>query len=89
MKTTIICPLGSKCEEAIEGAVHRCAWYIQLQGRDPQSGKEVDEWRCAMSWLPILLIENAREVKSVAAAAESSRNVVADALENIDLRRLT
>ena len=83
MEVKIFCPLGSQCEEAKDGAIHRCAWYTKLMGNDPQTGKPVDDWGCAMAWTPILLIENASAVRSVAAAAESSRNVVAEALEGM------
>lgn len=88
METKIVCPLGAECEKAVDGAVERCAWYIELAGKHPQTGEDVKEWGCSMAWLPVLLIENAREVKSVAAAAESSRNVVADAIEKVAYRRI-
>ncbi len=73
------CPLGAKCEEVkeVEGrqVLLRCPWYIQLRGADPQ-GVERDEWACAIAWLPVLLIENAKEVRQGAAATESFRNEV-------------
>jgi len=56
METRFICPLGAKCEEARDGAIHRCAWYTKVVGKDPQSESSFDEWRCAMAWLPILLV---------------------------------
>ena len=56
LKTVMTCPLGSKCEEIKDNAIHRCMWYIKLAGMDPTTGKEVDEHGCAMSWMPILLI---------------------------------
>ena len=54
-----------------------CLWWIQLRGTHPQTGQELDEYDCAVRWLPILLIENAKEVRQGAAAIESFRNVVA------------
>ena len=54
----------------------KCTFWIQLRGMHPQTGQEVDEWNCAISWLPILLIENAKEVKQGAAATENFRNVM-------------
>ncbi len=73
------CPLlKGDCVEA------RCLWWVHLRGKNPQTGAEIDTPGCAIGWLPILLIENAQEVRQAAAAVESSRN------ENVDgLRRLT
>ncbi len=53
---------------------HNCEWYIQLQGKHPNTGQDINEWGCAMAWMPILLIENAKEVRQGAAATESFRN---------------
>lgn len=74
MQTIISCPLGHKCEEAKDGAVHRCAWFVQLRGRNPNTGDEVDEHGCAMAWMPVLLVENARVTQGTTAAVESFRN---------------
>ena len=53
-----------------------CAWFTQLRGTHPNTGAEIDEWGCAVAWLPVLLIENAKETRQTAAAVESFRNVV-------------
>ncbi len=66
-----LCPLLK--EECIQ---FKCAFWTQLRGTHPQSGAEIDEWSCAIAWLPILLIENAKEIKQGAAATESFRNVM-------------
>lgn len=63
------CPFLKKA--CIEG---RCRWYIQLLGTDPQKGEPVDKWGCAVEFLPVLVIENAKEVRQTAAAVESARN---------------
>lgn len=60
IETRIICPLGSKCEEIKDAVLMRCAWYTKLVGKDPQSEQEIDEWRCAIAWLPIMQIEVAQ-----------------------------
>lgn len=54
-----------------------CAWFTQLRGTHPNTGAEIDEWGCAVAWLPVLLIENAKETRQTAAAVESFRNIVA------------
>ena len=51
-----------------------CAWFVQMRGIDPNSGKEVDEYSCGIAWLPMLLVENAAQSRSTGAAVESFRN---------------
>ena len=51
-----------------------CLWFTQIRGEDPQTGRDIDEWSCAVSWLPMLLIENSKQGRSTAAAVESFRN---------------
>ncbi len=70
------CPLLDK--ECIQ---FKCAFWTQLRGKNPQTGSEIDEWACAVAWLPILLIENAKEVRQGAAATESFRNAVMKQVE--------
>lgn len=79
---SLTCPLGHKCEEVVGGEIRRCAWFVQLAGTNPQTGAEIDEHGCAMSWMPILLVENARVSRGTSAAVESFRNemVVANRL---------
>lgn len=52
----------------------KCAWFTQVRGVHPQTGQEVDEWGCAVTWLPVLLIENAQQSRQAGAAVESFRN---------------
>jgi len=74
------CPLGAKCEEVkIEDSqpvLYRCPWHVKVRGRNNNTGEELDEWRCAMAWLPILTINTANETRQGAAATESFRNEV-------------
>lgn len=51
-----------------------CSWFTQLRGKNPQTGAEVDEWGCAITWLPMLLIENSQQQRQTGAAVESFRN---------------
>lgn len=74
VKTVLTCPLGHKCEEVKDGAIHRCAWFVQLAGQNPQTGEVVDEKGCAMSWMPVLSVENSRVSRGTSAAVESFRN---------------
>lgn len=47
-----------------------------MRGMDPNTGKEVDEWGCAIAWLPLMLVENSQQSRHTSAAIESFRNEV-------------
>lgn len=74
LEVDIICPLGGKCEEVVGGKIHRCAWYVELEGENPQNGMLIKESKCAMAWQPILMVEGSRETGRVAASVQSLRN---------------
>jgi len=63
------CPLLDK--ECIKT---KCVWFVKLRGHDPNSGKEVDDWNCAIAWMPMLNINIANEARKTCAATESFRN---------------
>lgn len=63
------CPLiKKKCVE------HKCKWYNQIIGTDPNTGTDVNKWDCAIAWLPMLLIEGTMVGNQTGAAIESFRN---------------
>lgn len=64
------CPLNKfePCKEL------ECAWFMKLAGKNPQKDEEIEEWGCAVAWMPILLVENARVSFQTGAAVESFRN---------------
>lgn len=47
---------------------------MQVRGKHPQSGEEIDEWGCSIVWTPFLLIENSKLQRETGAAVESFRN---------------
>lgn len=51
-----------------------CGWFTQVRGTNPNTGEAVDSWGCAVTWLPMLLIENAQQSRQTGAAVESFRN---------------
>jgi hypothetical protein len=63
------CPLIKKDCMGIQ-----CSWFTQMRGINPNTGKEVDEWGCAVTWLPMLLVENSQQQRQTGAAVESFRN---------------
>lgn len=65
------CPLlKKKCIE------HKCAWYTHVRGLNPNTGQEMDEWLCAITWMPLMAIEIAQKENQTGAAVESFRNEV-------------
>lgn len=72
------CPLNNfePCKQM------ECAWFTQIRGTNPNTGKEVDEWSCAIAWLPVLLIENSQQQRQTGAAVESFRNEMVKANES-------
>jgi hypothetical protein len=58
-----------------------CAWFMQVRGKNPNTGEETDEWGCSMAWLPILTIENSQQQRQTGAAVESFRNEMVKANE--------
>ena len=63
------CPLiGKDCIQM------QCSWFTQVRGMHPQTGEETDEYGCAVTWLPLMMIENSNQQRKTGAAIESFRN---------------
>lgn len=71
------CPLNNfePCKQL------ECAWFLKIQGTNPNSGKDVEEWGCSIAWLPVLMIENSQQQRQTGAAVESFRNEMVKANE--------
>lgn len=80
MDIVYTCPLGSECETAKDGKLHRCRWFVKLRGKDPQSEQELDEFRCAMEWMPVLQVEHSLFERQTGAAVESMRNATVESV---------
>jgi hypothetical protein len=76
LKQGTFCPLIK--EDCIQ---IKCAWFAQVRGINPNTGKEVDEWGCSISWMPMLMIENSQQQRQTGAAVESFRNEMVKANE--------
>ena len=78
-----VCPiLKAVC---IEG---RCKWWKHVVGKNPQTGRDVDEYDCAISWLPVLMLEVAQKEFQTGAAVESLRNEAVKAAREISVGAL-
>lgn len=71
------CPLLKK-----ECIGTKCAWFTRVQGYDTNTGNEVDEYQCAIAWMPMLMVENSGQQRQTGAAVESFRNEMVKANEN-------
>lgn len=60
----------------------KCAWYMQVRGMNPNTGEDIDEWGCAVTWMPIMTIENSQQQRHTSSAVESFRNEVVKANES-------
>lgn len=57
-----------------------CPLYVNVRGKHPQTGIDVDDWGCSFSWLPAIQIEAVKVFSEgttgIQAATESLRNEV-------------
>jgi hypothetical protein len=83
LKSGDFCPLiGSECVNL------KCKWFTQIRGTNPNTGEPVDEWDCAVKWVPFLVIESSQQSRQTGAAVESLRNeIVKGNKETQDLYR--
>jgi hypothetical protein len=58
-----------------------CSWFIEVKGKHPQTGTDMNEWGCAMAWMPVMMIENSQQQRHTGAAVESFRNEMVKANE--------
>ena len=47
---------------------------MKVAGTNPNTGEPLEDWGCAITWIPVMLIENGRQQNSTAVAVESFRN---------------
>lgn len=64
----LLCPFWQK---PMEDVCHKCPFWTQLRGVDPQTGEPVlDEWNCSLGHLPRLLVENSQQSRQTGASAD-------------------
>ena len=71
------CPLIGKDCICLE-----CSWFTEVRGTHPQTGEQIDEWGCAVTWMPVLLIDNTQQQRQTGAAVESFRNETVKKLQD-------
>src|SRR6267154_1788641 len=86
-KTQVACPLNGKlCVDGSRedfpvnevGGKVKCRWWQHLAGKDPQSEKMVDQYDCAIAWLPVVGVEGAQMSRQTAASVDKVANEVAE-----------
>ena len=91
-KELIMCPfqLGEPCVEHGEIRMRngeptlvKCRFWINIMGQNPQTGETVNNYDCAMAWMPVLMIENSKVNRETGAAVESMRNETVKASDNL------
>ncbi len=85
-KTAWACPLNGKlCIDGTRqdfpvnevGGKVKCRWWQHLAGKDPQSEKVIDQYDCAVAWLPTVGIEGAQMSRQAGASIDKVGNEVA------------
>lgn len=92
-KFEVACPLNGKLcvdgsredfpETKVGGKV-KCRWWQHLAGKDPQSEKMIDQFDCAIAWLPITTVESAQMARQTSASVDKVANEVASVKGNIN-----
>ena len=54
----------------------KCSWFVEVRGMNPNTGEMIDEWNCAVAWVPMMQIETSQQARQAGAAVESFRNEV-------------
>lgn len=78
LKQGDLCPLiGESCRQL------ECSWYTKVSGIHPQTGDPVEEYGCAVAWIPFLQMDNTMKVNQAGAAIESLRNETVEKMSPI------
>jgi len=72
-RDNVTCPATMHAEKCIDHFMN-CPKWINVTGKHPQSDEVVNQWDCADTWVPILLIENSQQQRQTGSAIESFRN---------------
>lgn len=67
----LLCPLlNGPCIK------EKCMFWTKLVGNNPQTGQPIDEFDCAIKWLPLMLVENSQMTRQGSATVQDFRNDV-------------
>lgn len=93
----LVCPFnGQSCRNGKRkdfpdnevGEKSQCRFWTHLAGKDPQSNKVVDQWDCAIAWMPVLLTENAQMSRHTTASVDKMVNTFVGILPDAMRKKL-
>lgn len=67
------CPLWRRARHKV---CHTCAWYVQVLGKNPQTGQDFNEWGCSIAFMPMLQIETTQSGRQTTATVDKLREEV-------------
>lgn len=79
------CPLWRKDKSKV---CHTCEFWVRMYGRnpnpkDPHTVEMIDDWRCAVSWGPVLQTQLAYEVACISKEMSEQRKEVLPAMQGV------
>jgi hypothetical protein len=86
------CPLNGKlCIDGTRedfptnevGGKVKCRWWQHLAGKDPQTEKVIDQYDCAIAWLPTVGIEGAQMSRQTGASVDKVANEVSSVKQGL------
>ena len=81
-----ICPLH---KADVSTVCHTCPWWTLIIGKHPQSEELINDWRCAIAVLPVLMVENSQQSRATGEAVETLRNELVKGMERANQIALT
>lgn len=79
-----LCPL---IREECSG--HACTWYTHLMGQNPQTGEMIDKWDCAITLMPVLMVETSKNARETAARVDQFRELATQVVRSTALNKPT
>lgn len=69
-----ICPFLSAGGRKVKCIEHDCMMWTQVMGTHPQTGEQMNQWSCAVAWMPTLILNVAQEGRKTQAAIQHINN---------------
>lgn len=67
------CPLWKK---PMRQVCHTCSWWTHIRGKHPQGEEILDQWGCAIAWMPMLMVENSQMQRQTGASVDKVASVM-------------
>jgi hypothetical protein len=55
---------------------HTCSWWTHIRGKHPQGEEIIDQWACAIAWMPMLMVENSQMQRQTGASVDKVASVM-------------